>query len=125
MAATAQQKVEGYGALVLLVLIGVVAVWMWRAMSAPPTAAEKDPSTQVACEKFGSVARDIGNGVLNNAEIRDGFKTIYGYAQTSNVPAIREDSQQLLATMTAGGYGAPGMLKAVNGMGKACVAAGY
>lgn len=114
-------RIEGIGALMTLLILGGLAFVIFRGPSTPA----KDASTQVACERFGSVARDISHGVLNDHEIRDGFKSIYDAAWTSNVAAIRENAQAMLATMTAGGYGAPGMLKAVNGMGKACVAAGY
>jgi len=93
-----------------------------RTDSQPTTQPEADASTQASCEHFRNIMNDVGQGILNDAELRDKLKEVNDSARVSERADIRAGGVAMLSAITTGT--AEDLLKAAGQFDKACDRAG-
>jgi len=81
-----------------------------------------DASTQVSCEHFRNIMNDVGQGVLNDVELREKLKEVHESATVSDRADIREGGVAMLRAITTGTT--EELLEAVGQFDQACDRAG-
>jgi hypothetical protein len=109
------------GALAAAVLVGWVLACGGNSTSAPKkTGKPLDAGAYLACQKFSALARDLGQGVVTDAELRAGIREVYDEAKTRPNSEVTVASAALLRSLLRGTTNAEVLAPSMQALVDAC-----